>query len=188
MSIFSNNISVREIEKADFGSIVDYFLNADKDFLLSMGVDCSKLPKREDWLNLLADEYELPFGTKSFFYVIWQLDNMPVGHSNINKIVFGKEAYMHLHLWEPGKRGKGAGVELTKLSLPFYFDRFKLDRLYCEPSAFNLAPNRTLEKLGFEFVRQHDTIPGWINSYQTVNTWCLDVKKYQTLISQTASS
>lgn len=176
-----DNLSVREILKTDFKNIIDYFLNADKHFLLSMGVDISKLPTREEWLQLFSDEYQEPFDNKKFYYVIWLFNEKPVGHSNINKIVFGQEAYMHLHLWETGDRRKGMGLEFVMMSIPYYFNYFKLKRLYCEPSASNTAPNKTLKKLGFEFIKQYDTIPGWINLYQTVNRWCMDFEKYQTL-------
>lgn len=177
-----NTLSVREIQEPDFANIVDYFLNADKDFLLMMGVDSSKLPEREKWLQLLSDEYNQPFERKKFYYVIWLLNNTPIGHSNINKIIFGEEAYMHLHIWDTQRRQKGAGVEFIKMSLPYYFDKFRLKRLYCEPSASNHAPNKTLEKSGFEFVKKYETMPGWINLFQTVNCWQLDFKKYQVLL------
>jgi hypothetical protein len=43
--------------------------------------------------------------------------------------------------------------------------------LYCEPYALNPAPNKTLEKLGFKFLKTYTTIPGWINFEQEVNLW-----------------
>jgi hypothetical protein len=41
--MIKGNLSVREWKEADFENIVDYFLNSDKDFLVSMGIDTSKL-------------------------------------------------------------------------------------------------------------------------------------------------
>ena len=181
MLVTKNNISVREIHEGDFGKVVDYFLKSDKDFLLGMGVEISKLPSRHEWLKLLADEFYKPVEDKKFFYVIWLLNDIPVGHSNINKIIFGEEAYMHLHIWEESERQKGTGLEFVKLSLPYYFKNFRLKRLYCEPYALNPAPNKALEKLGFEFIGQHETTPGWISFRQLVNRWCLNFDKYQVL-------
>lgn len=181
MSESQNHLSIREIEEVDFENIIDYFLKADKNFLLGMGVDPSKLPEKEKWLDLLLQDYQEPFEKKKFCYVIWLQNKIPIGHSNINKIIFGEEAYMHLHIWDTGRRQKGIGFECMKMSLPFYFEKCKLRRLYCEPSAFNPAPNRTLQKLGFEFIKQYETVPGWINLYLTVNSWCLNFEKYQTL-------
>jgi RimJ/RimL family protein N-acetyltransferase len=113
--------------------------------------------------------------------MIWLIDGEPTGHSNINKIIFENEAYMHLHFWHREVRQKGMGFELLKLTLPYYFDTFKLENLFCEPAAFNTAPNKTLKKLGFDFVKSYDTIPGWINSYQTVNRWVLTKQKFNSL-------
>ncbi len=176
-------ISVRHLEIEDHENIVDYFLNADKDFLISLGVDTLKLPARKEWLEMLCSNFELSVGQKMFFYIIWLMDGKPVGHSSINKIIFGNEAYMHLHMWHKQKRQKGIGAEFLKLTLPCYFDIFQLENLFCEPAASNTAPNKTLEKLGFDFVKSYDTIPGWINSYQTVNRWVLTKEKFSALFA-----
>src|SRR5688572_4798783 len=98
------NLSVREIQETDFKKIVDYFLTAERQFLLGMGVDPAKLPARAAWMDLLAEEYQKPLADKKFYYVIWQLNGSVVGHSNINKIIFGEEAYMHLHMWQGDNR------------------------------------------------------------------------------------
>lgn len=174
-------LSVRPLELNDHASIVDYFLNSDKDFLRAMGVDTSKLPSRHEWIELLNSDFPLPLKQKNFFYLIWLLDGKAIGHSNINKIIFGSEAYMHLHLWQGQTRQRGMGVQLVRKTLPFYFDTFKLKYLYCEPSASNPAPNRTLQKAGFKFIKSYDTTPGWINFYQTVNRWCMTEQKFRDL-------
>lgn len=61
-------LSVRQLKICDFEKIVDYFLNADNDFLFMMGVDLTKLPSKEDWLKLLSEEYQKPIKYKSLFY------------------------------------------------------------------------------------------------------------------------
>jgi RimJ/RimL family protein N-acetyltransferase len=181
--VTEEQLSVRESEIGDMEKIVAYFLNSDKDFLFGMGVDTKKLPSREEWLNILSSDFHLPPDKKKFYYIIWLLDNKPVGHSNINKIVFGEEAYTHLHLWQSKKRQKGAGSNFLKMTLPYYFNNFKLKTLYCEPSALNPAPNNTLKKLGFDFIKSYDTIPGWINFYQAVNRWSMTREKFSLLYS-----
>lgn len=172
---------VRESGIDDMEKIVDYFLKSDHDFLSGMGVDVSKLPSREDWLNRLRLNNELSKERKEFYYISWFSGDRLIGHSNINKIVSDQEAYMHLHLWDAGTRQKGMGLKLLKMTLPFYFNTFKLKELYCEPSANNPAPNRTLEKLGFDFIKSYDTTPGWINFHQTVNRWRLTKEKFDQL-------
>ena len=181
--MIEKNLSVRQLEINDLELIVDYFLKSDNDFLFGMGVDISKLPSREDWLNILISNFHLNLDKKTFFYIIWLLDNQPVGHCNINKINFGKDAFMHLHLWQGQTRQKGIGFDLLKMTLPYFFDIFKLKTLYCEPSALNPSPNKILEKLGFDFVKSYETTPGWINFYQLVNMWCLTDEKFNTLYS-----
>jgi RimJ/RimL family protein N-acetyltransferase len=181
--VSEERLSVRQSEISDFENIVDYFLRSNKEYLFGMGVDKQKLPSREEWLNILSLDFHLPLDKKKFYYIIWLLDNKPVGHSNINKIVFAEEAYMHLHLWERVTRQKGTGSSFLKMTLPYYFNNFKLRILYCEPSALNPAPNRTLKKSGFDFIKSYDTTPGWINFYQTVNRWAMTREKFSALYS-----
>jgi RimJ/RimL family protein N-acetyltransferase len=173
MERLAPQISVRLAEESDYERIVDYFLSGDDAFLAGMGVDRSKLPPRTQWLKLLKENHRAELEEKSFFYVVWELNSQAVGHSNINKIVFGQEAYTHLHMWKPDIRQSGLGYEFMRLSIPYYFNLFALRYLYCEPYSLNAAPNQTLKKLGFEFIRQYETVPGWISFPQPVNRWSL---------------
>jgi [ribosomal protein S5]-alanine N-acetyltransferase len=180
---FGQMISVRLATVEDYTSIVDYFRSGDEEFHLAMGVDSSKLPSRDEWLKLLHENHKQPLERKSFFYVIWMYNNEPIGHSNINKIVFGDEAYTHLHMWRKDIRQSGLGMQFMKLSIPFYFRRFELKNLFCEPYARNEAPNKTLKKLGFDFEREYQTIPGWISFHQPVNRWCMSRQRFDELYS-----
>ena len=176
-----DNLSIRESTVNDFEKIINYFHASGEEHLLRMGVDASKLPERTAWLQLLKDEQEQSMENKKFFFVTWLLANTPVGHSSITKIIFGEEAYMHLHIWEAGKRQKGNGTKFVALSLPPYFKNFKLKKLYCEPNALNPSPNSTLKNLAFDFIQQHETTPGYLNFHQPVNKWCLDFEKFKLL-------
>jgi RimJ/RimL family protein N-acetyltransferase len=162
----------------DVDLIINYFLQADDGFLRGMGVDPDKLPSRNTWRKLLLEDLVRPIPRKNFYYLIWELDGSPVGHSNLNKIVFGNDAYMHLHIWEPGTRRHGNGTYFIRECLSGFFKKFDLQNLYCEPNAMNPAPNRTLAGIGFELVKQHDTSPGWINFFQTVNLWILSKENW----------
>ena len=64
---------------------------------------------------------------------------------------------MHLHLWKSSVRQKEADAALVKLTLPFFFENLRLKDLFCEPYALNPAPNKTLAKTGFEFVKEYIT-------------------------------
>ena len=113
--------------------------------------------------------------------MIWFYDGKAVGHSNISPIIFGEEAFVHLHIWDEEFRGKGFGWEWLRMSIPFYFKHFNLKKIFCEPNAQNFAPNRTVEKLGFDFVKEYTTIPGWICFEQPVKRWLLTREKFDSL-------
>lgn len=177
-------LSVRELQAKDIPLVADYWQNAEPEFLTGMGVDLAKLPTRDALTAMLTQQLSLPVNQRMSYALIWLEDGEPVGHSNVNKISFSESAYMHLHLWQPALRQKGAGTELVKKSLPFYFENLQLKTLYCEPYALNPAPNKTLAKAGFEFVKRHTTIPGTINFEQEVNCWQLTRTQYEKQITE----
>jgi RimJ/RimL family protein N-acetyltransferase len=164
-------LSVREFIASDIENIVDYFFNAEKDFLKEMGAEKNKLPKREKWIQNIQSELAKPYKEKGYYYIIWLLDNTPVGHSNVNHISFGESAKMHLHLWKGEKRKSGLGLKFLKMTIPLYFEKLELKKLICEPYSENIAPNKTLKKIGFNFIRTYETIPGMINFRQKVNRY-----------------
>ena len=176
--MFKNVLSVREIQQPDIESIVQYWLHADRLYLLSMGVDVHKIPSQNQLTATLLSQVYTPLEYKKAYCIIWELDGVPVGHSNTNPVFFGKEAYMHLHLWHNEVRRKGFGAELVQMTLPYFFENLKLKKLFCEPYALNPAPNKTLEKAGFEFVKEYITTPGPLNFEQPVKRWELTYEKY----------
>jgi RimJ/RimL family protein N-acetyltransferase len=177
-------ISVREMKENDIAQIVEYFTDATPAFLLGMGVDASKVPNKEVWLEKLQREFLKEDKEKDRYYIIWQIDGKSVGHSNINKIIYGKRAYMHLHIWEEELRHKGIGIKFLKETIPFYFRNFKLQKLFCEPYSLNPAANKTLVKAGFEFIKEHETTPGWINFHQKVNRYVMTKDRFEEKIEQ----
>ena len=167
--------NVRELTKDDVDLIIDYFLNSTPEHLLRLGVDETKLPGKNEWRIIILNDLEQPLEKRKFYYVIWEVNDIPVGHSNINDIVFGRQALMHLHLWNPDDRRKGNGTYFIKESLNTYFKKFRLEKIYCQPNALNDAPNKTLERVGFTFLKKYETIPGWLNYKQFVNLWVLEM-------------
>ena len=175
-------ISTRPIQETDIPLLVDYWLTADSEYLKAMGADINRIPPREDWLSMLNEQIRTPLTQKKSYCIIWLLDDQPVGHSNASDIIFGKEAHMHLHLWTPEIRKKGLGTELMKLSIPYFFNDLQITELYCEPYALNQAPNRLLQKLGFTFVKNYITVPGWLNFEQPVNMWKLKLDEFKKMV------
>ena len=72
-------------------------------------------------------------------------------------------------MWKSESRKNGLGLKFLKKTIPLYFEKLHLKKLLCEPYFENIAPNRTLKNIGFEFIRTYETIPGPINFRQKVN-------------------
>lgn len=172
-------ISVREIQQSDIEPLLDYWFTASDEFLIGMGVDLSKMPKRDEFKKMLETQLTQPYNEKQSYCTIWLMADKPIGHCNVGKITYGEEAYMHLHMWRSDIRQKGLGVELVKLSIPYFFENLKLKNLYCEPYALNPAPNNTLAKVGFKFVKEYITVPGIINSEQPVKRWVMSYESFK---------
>ena len=172
-------LHVRELTLDDIHYIADYWDNCSEEYLQGMGVELSKVPSRKDFVEMLDAETRKPYAEKKVYALIWEIDGVPGGHTNINQITFGKQATMHLHVWNSNKLRKGIGSALVKKSLPFYFNNFELKVLRCEPNSMNDAPNRVLKKVGFAFIKKYKTIPGAINFYQEVSLHHYTIDKFR---------
>jgi RimJ/RimL family protein N-acetyltransferase len=167
-------LAVREMAAAETGLIVDYFLNSTPEHLEMLGVDPTRFPPTASWRERLHRECALPIEQRSVVLVMWLLDEQPIGFSTSDKIRYGEQANMHLHVTDPDRRHQGLGAECVRRSVDLYFDKLRLKRLYCEPHAFNVAPNRTLQKAGFKFLKTHMTVPGPLNYHQAVTRWVIE--------------
>lgn len=174
-------VLVREIQATDIDYLAAYWFNATPEHFRKMGANKEKLPKKSVFKQMLAAQINAPLKEKQSYALVWEINGKQMGHSNINNIVFGAEATMHLHIWNPDYRMKGIGTELVKKSLPFYFKAMQLKKLICEPYALNKAPNKTLEKAGFSFIKKYTTIPGSINFEQQVNRWELTKEQFNSV-------
>jgi RimJ/RimL family protein N-acetyltransferase len=164
----------RPMAVSEVDLIIDYFHQASPEFLKAMGVDPSRLPEPARWKASMAREFALPVEQRRGFAVLWALDGVPVGFSSVDKIKFGQEAFMHLHILHPERRQAGLGAAFVGLTVPIYFETLRVERLFCEPYAFNAAPNRTLQRAGFKYVKTHETVPGDLNFHQPVTRWMLE--------------
>ena len=174
-------LSVREMTLTDVAAIVNYWHECDHHFLISMGVDVAKLPTREVLTHILTEHLNTPLEKRRSYCLIWELNGEPVGHCNTNPTTFGEEAFMHLHIWNINARQRALGTEFVKMSLPYFFKNLQLKKLFCQPYALNDAPNKTLAKAGFEFVKEYLTVPGFLNFEQPVKQWQLTREKFEQL-------
>jgi len=174
-------LSVREMETHDVPLVVNYWHSLSSSDMMIMGVDVNKIPPSEQFSGYLLDQIATPIEKRNSYGVIWLVNDLPVGHSNTNPAEFGKEAFMHLHLWKNDSRRKGMGTEFLRMTLPYFFRNLKLKDLYCQPYALNPAPHRTLEKLGFEFVKEYITTPGSLNFEQPVKLWRMSNDRFSSM-------
>ena len=179
--------NVREMNLFETKLMILYFLNADFDYLRGMGVDPNKMPSKDNWFDLLEEDFARPTDKRQFYYLAWEAGGKIIGHCNINKIFFDDSAYMHLHIWNNWHRRRGCATRLLHPSVRRFFDKFNLDRLYCEPYAKNPAPNQALPKSGFTLVKSWETTPGWITFHQPVNLWMCERSAFDQRESKTSS-
>jgi RimJ/RimL family protein N-acetyltransferase len=169
----SSRLSVREMTLSDVPVRIDYFLDSPDDYLVTLGVDREALPSRADWIAFYEEDYRRPIRRRENFSLIWEFDEKTVGFSTTDRIKFGDEAFMHLHIIDPSLRRQGLGVDFVRLSVRRYFEALELERLYCEPNAFNVAPNRTLQRAGFRYLFTHEARPSSINYVQITTRWVI---------------
>lgn len=175
------HLSVREIQTEDIPHIIAYWQHASPEYLRGMGGVPAYVPDFDQWHSMLMEQIQAPYTEKQSYCIVLMLDGQAIGHSNVNKIIFGKEAYMHLHLWRPELRKSGIGSQLVRMAIPYFFKNMKLEFLYCEPYTLNPAPNKTLKKLGFEWVKEYITVPGTLNFEQSVNLWQMTREQFEIL-------
>jgi RimJ/RimL family protein N-acetyltransferase len=168
------DLTVREMRVEEVDLIIGYFHRSTPEYLETLGVDPTRLPSPEAWRDRYALQSKLPIDQRTALALIWLSDDRPVGFSTSDKIVYREQANMHLHMVDLENRRRGMGVECVRRSAEIYFERLKLRSLFSEPNAFNVAPNRTLQKAGFKYVKTHMTVPGLMNYHQAVTRWVME--------------
>ncbi len=153
---------------------IDYFHDASDEYLLKLGVDRALLPDRDAWRAYYERDYARPLTGRETYNLAWELDDRVVGFSSVDNIEFGEQAFMHLHVIEEPERRSGLGTEFVRLSIAEYFRVLELRRLFCRPNAFNVAPNRTLQRVGFRYVCTEEMQTGPINFPQPLTRWVLE--------------
>ena len=168
------SISVRPLRLDEVDLRINYFHDATDEFLARLGVDRTRLPSPEAWRAWYRDDYARPISERENYAVAWELDGRVVGFCAVDRISFGQEAFLHLHMLGTGDRRRGLGTRFVRLSAHHFVDVLRLQRLFSEPNAFNQAPNRTLQRAGFRYMYTHHATPGPLNHPQPVTRWVLD--------------
>ena len=168
------DLHVREMQPDEIPLRIDYFHGASDEALKTMGVERDLLPSPEQWRASSAADLRRPYAQRETMLLVWLCDDRPIGFSSADRIHFGDHARMHLHVLRTQDRRRGIGAECVRKSADLYFKLLKIERLYCEPNAYNIAPNRTLQRVGFKFLKTYETVPGPINFHQPVTQWVLE--------------
>lgn len=167
-------LQVREMRLAEVGIRIDYFHDSTDEHLRKLGAARALLPSRQEWREWYEADYARPIQHRENYSLLWLLDDEIVGFSSTDQITFGEQAFMHLHILAPDRRRSGYGAQFVKRSAATYFQVLQLQRLYCQPNAFNTAPNRTLQKAGFGYVFTAELAPSPMNVVQPVTRWVLE--------------
>ena len=162
---------VRELRADEINLRIDYFHSASDEHLGRLGVARELLPDPVAWRSYYEGDYRRPIERRREYALAWELNGKVIGFTTADRIRYGEEAFMHLHLIDATRRDAGLGARFVALSVPRYFEALALERLLCEPNALNVAPNRTLQRAGFRYEMSHHTVPGPLNPPQVVTRW-----------------
>lgn len=166
--------AVRPMRLDEVDLRLDYFHGASDEYLLKLGIDRALLPAKDDWRAYYEEDFARPLTERESYHLVWLLDDRIVGFSSVDNIDFGNEAFMHLHILEEPRRRSGLGTHFVRLSVDDYFRTLDLRRLFCQPNAFNAAPNRTLQRAGFRYLSTEEMAPSVINFPQPITRWVLE--------------
>lgn len=155
----------------EYRQMIAYFHGGSDEFLRGMGIDRAKLMPPDEWLAWCIADAAKHDGARERCFVAWLYRGEQVGHSSLSHIKLGVEGHIHLHLWRPELRKDGLGAQFFTRSMDYFFERFALQKIICEPMATNPAPNRTVMKLGFTFVKRYRTVPVSTSFEQDVNRY-----------------
>src|SRR5882672_4998655 len=92
----------------EVGVVIDYFHGACAEHPETLGVDPTRLPEPSKWRQLHEYEFAQPVERRRSFMVLWELEGRQIGFSSVDKLTYGKEAHMHLHVIHPGRPSTSA--------------------------------------------------------------------------------
>jgi RimJ/RimL family protein N-acetyltransferase len=150
------NIKIRELQASDIDGIIAYFHFLSAADLAQIGIDDASLKREDDWKNWFEQNLYQSLNKLAAYFLVWELDEVMVGFTFVDRIVYGEDAYLYMYLIKPQLRKSGYGQKLLQQSIKTLFDQFKFDQLYCESSAINTQAQRALQACGFKYVKTHN--------------------------------
>jgi len=168
-------LSVRSFQSDDISNIVDYWFKNSDENLLQMGVNKTKLISPLEYANTLQAICNTPLEKVKSHYMIWLIDNKPIGYNALKDIVRGEIAHMHLHMWNAEYRGKGYGARLFCMAAVKFYDMFNLKMILCEPRSSNPMPNKMLTKIGFKKWKTYVSTSSELSETCELNSYIIDL-------------
>src|SRR3546814_18276866 len=81
------DVSVRIMDLDEVGLIIDYFHRSTPEHLKLLGVDPTRLPPQQQWLDFYRADFSRPAEQRKSLLVIWQDGHTPIGFSSTDRIV-----------------------------------------------------------------------------------------------------
>jgi len=156
--------------------------------LVRMGVDPGKVPPPATLQRQLEALIDVAARDADTAYVVWLVDGRAVGFNSLKNIVFGERGDMHLHMWDAAERGKGYGKTLFCLAALDFFERFRLQRIVCEPSRANAMPNAMLQGVGFRVLGTRTGKASELSVVTELNTYAIERRVAENYVAQRKES
>ena len=170
----SPGLRVREMRLDEVGMRINYFHDASDEFLKLLGIERARLLSREAWHEFYEADFARPIRDRENYLLAWEQDGEVVGMAIADQFTYGEHSVMHLHILPEGRRRSGLGSEFVRLSAAHLIEVLQLKRLYCQPNAFNVAPNRTLQRAGFRYEFTKVLAPRPTDLPQPLTRWVLE--------------
>lgn len=178
-------LSIRSLQEEDIPNIVDYwFKNTDED-LVRMGVAKTKLISEIEFTQSLETVFHTPLEKARSHYMIWLIDDKPVGYNALKDIVRNEIAHMHLHMWNADYRRKGYGAKLFCMAAVEFYRMFHLKMILCEPRSSNPMPNKMLTKIGFKKWKTYMSTSSELSETCEVNSYIIDLATATSFLAKT---
>lgn len=177
----NNQLTVRKMEAKELSLVTEYFYESNDEFLESLGTTRSTLPSSQEWEALVEEDMKKPLKDRTALYVLWLLNDKPIGHAFLHNIKYAENGFMYMHLWNKGQRNQGLGLAFVFKTLPIFYDTFELKSIICESKADNKASTKILEKAKFERLYSYEKTPAWINIPQLVNRFELTAERFKNI-------
>ena len=166
-------LTVREMMDTEVDLIIDYFYNATPEYLETLGVDPTRLPPAQAWRDRLCREGELAFDQRSVVPVIWLSDDRPVGFSTADKIRYGEQANMHLHVSGPGA-GSRRRCRMRAAYRRLLFRAFETEAAVLRAERLQRGAEPHPAKGRFQISQDPHDRASPVNFHQAVTRWVIE--------------